>query len=112
MQTYPPRSPYAGFDWDDGNRGKCQKHGVPIAEIEALFASSVVLLPEVAHSVDEQRFRAIGRTPRGRHIFVVFAIRKKEGSTYIRPISARYMHRTEVEQYEEENPELSDRRGG
>jgi hypothetical protein len=28
----------SGFDWDDGNRAKCQKHGVSIAEIEALFA--------------------------------------------------------------------------
>jgi hypothetical protein len=26
-----------GFDWDDGNRSKCQKHGMSIAEIEALF---------------------------------------------------------------------------
>ena len=27
----------SGFDWDDGNREKCQKHGVRQAEIEALF---------------------------------------------------------------------------
>jgi uncharacterized DUF497 family protein len=27
----------SGFDWDSGNRDKCQKHGVSIAEIEALF---------------------------------------------------------------------------
>jgi len=27
----------AGFDWVDGNHAKCQKHGVSIAEIEALF---------------------------------------------------------------------------
>jgi hypothetical protein len=27
----------SGFDWDDGNRTKCEKRGVSIAEIEALF---------------------------------------------------------------------------
>ena len=27
----------AGFDWDDGNVGKCQKHGVSIEVIEGLF---------------------------------------------------------------------------
>jgi hypothetical protein len=26
-----------GFDWDDGNRDKCQKHGMSIGEIEAVF---------------------------------------------------------------------------
>jgi len=24
----------AGFDWDDGNREKCRKHGMTLAEIE------------------------------------------------------------------------------
>jgi uncharacterized DUF497 family protein len=24
----------AGFDWDDGNREKCQKHGVALEEVE------------------------------------------------------------------------------
>ena len=24
----------AGFDWDAGNRAKCQKHGVSVAEVE------------------------------------------------------------------------------
>jgi hypothetical protein len=28
----------SGFDWDEGNRAKCQKHGVSIPEIEELFA--------------------------------------------------------------------------
>ncbi len=27
----------SGFDWDDGNIEKCQKHGVSLEEIEALF---------------------------------------------------------------------------
>lgn len=27
----------SGYDWDDGNYQKCQKHGVSIEEIETLF---------------------------------------------------------------------------
>jgi len=33
----------SGFDWDEGNRGKCEKHGVAIAEIEALFVRGPAL---------------------------------------------------------------------
>jgi uncharacterized DUF497 family protein len=27
----------AGFEWDHGNHGKCQKHGVSIVAIESLL---------------------------------------------------------------------------
>jgi uncharacterized DUF497 family protein len=27
-----------GFDWDQGNRAKCEKHGLSVATIEDLFA--------------------------------------------------------------------------
>jgi len=37
---------FKGFDWDSGNRDKCQKHGVSIAEIEGLFAKPVLVLPD------------------------------------------------------------------
>ena len=96
----------AGFDWDDGNRDKCAGHGVSTDEIEALFAGTAVILPDEAHSWTETRFKAIGQTAQGRHVFVVFTIRALGGSLYIRPISARYMHQKEVESYEEENPNL------
>jgi len=68
----------------------------------------VIILPDVAHSRGEIRFRGIGKTHKGRHVFVLFTIRAKEDKSYIRPISARYMHRREVEHYEEEkeNPDL------
>jgi uncharacterized DUF497 family protein len=51
----------AGFDWDDGNREKCQKHGVMIAEIESVFAGTPAIGPDAAHSTAETRFLAIGR---------------------------------------------------
>jgi hypothetical protein len=96
----------AGFEWDDGNRAKCQRHGVSVAEIESLFARPVMVLPDDAHSGAEERLRAVGRTAGGRHVFLVFTIRRRGGERYIRPISARYMHRKEIESYEKENPDL------
>jgi uncharacterized DUF497 family protein len=41
--------------------------------------------PDPAHSLTEQRFTAIGRTPDGRPVFIAFCFR----GARIRPISAR-----------------------
>ena len=105
-------SPFAGFDWDAGNREKCERHGVPATEIEHVFHGVVAVHPDPEHSVAEQRYKAIGRTAGGRHVFVVFAIRRRAGKPLIRPISARYMHRREVEHYEAEAARSAQRRGG
>ena len=96
----------AGFDWDAGNRAKCQKHGVSVADIEALFSSPLLIVPDAAHSKTESRIRALGRTGAGRMIFLVFTLRVKGGRRLVRPISARFMHAKEVASYEKENPEL------
>lgn len=97
-----------GFDWDRGNRGKCQKHGLSVAIIESLFTRPIAVLPDAAHSQKERRFKAIGRTEEGRYVFVVFTLRHKANGTLIRPISARYMHQREVRAYEKENPGLQE----
>jgi uncharacterized DUF497 family protein len=99
---------WAGFEWDQGNLAHCRKHGVSRPEIEDIFTRPVVILPDEGHSHTERRFRAVGRARRGRAIFVVFTIREREGRRYIRPVSARYMHREEIEAYEKENPDLQD----
>jgi len=101
--------PIAGFEWDRGNRAKCLKHGVSAEQIESLFLRPVTILPDEAHSLTETRFKGIGRTPAGRHIFLVFTIRDKKGGRHIRPISARYMHNKEIQQYEKENPDIQER---
>jgi uncharacterized DUF497 family protein len=93
---------FSGFDWDRGNRTKCQKHGVSVAEIQSLFHRPVMMAPDFAHSSQEERFKAIGTTDAGRHVFVAFALRRRGQATLIRPVSARYMHRKEVEHYEKE----------
>ena len=89
----------SGFDWDDGNRQKCQKHGVSIEEIESVFANDPVVYRDEIHSRDEERWQAIGRTLRGRAVFVVFTIRQVHEGWRIRPVSARFMHVREVENY-------------
>ncbi|MEQ9444777.1 MAG: BrnT family toxin [Rhodospirillaceae bacterium] len=114
-------STVTGFEWDDANREKCRKHGLTREEIESVFQGTVMVLPDPDHSIGEQRFRAIGRTNIGqpntvltdsrpaevnRYVFVVFTLRIRSGQTYIRPISARYMHRKEIDRYEKENSNL------
>jgi uncharacterized DUF497 family protein len=90
------------FDWDEGNREKCRKHGVSIDEIETFLRTTPRTAPDQKHSGAEQRFIAVGRNMQGRAMFVAFAIREKDGELYLRPISARYMHQEEIENYEKE----------
>ena len=91
----------AGFDWDRGNRVKCQKHGVSIEDVEYLMKSGPRIVPDVEHSRREDRFIAVGRSLKGRPMFVAFTLREKDGERFIRPVSARYMHKKESERYEE-----------
>jgi uncharacterized protein len=95
-----------GFDWDRGKRAKCEKHGLSVPIIEGLFAHPLAILPDVGHSQRENRFRAIGRTDKGRGVFIIFTLRRKGEELLIRPISARYMHKKEIDAFEKENPGL------
>jgi len=88
----------AGFDWDEGNWPKCGKHGVSREEIEQVLMGTPAVMPDP--SPDEPRMRAIGKTTAGRYVFLVFMLRKVAGEARLRPISARYMHRKEIERYE------------
>jgi uncharacterized protein len=90
----------AGFDWDEGNLEKCQKHGVSISEIEALLSSDPGVAPDPNHSAEEDRFIAVGRNAAGRPLFVALTFRMKHGQRLIRPVSARYMHKKEIAGYE------------
>lgn len=99
----------AGFDWDEGNLAKCQKHGVSVAEIERILSSDPAVAPDVKHSAAEDRFVAVGRTVEGRALFVAFTVRSKAEQRLLRPVSARYMHRKEAERYAATSPEAADR---
>jgi uncharacterized protein len=95
-------STVAGFDWDAGNAAKCRRHGLTTYAIEALFHRSIAVFPDPAHSTQEERYKAIGRSHGGRGVLIVFTLRHHAGATLIRPISARYMHARELTYYEEE----------
>jgi hypothetical protein len=92
--------PLDGFDWDAGNRAKCTKHGVSVATIESIFERDVHVFPDVRHSSSETRYLAIGRASNGRHVFLAFTIRERDGQRRLRPISARWMHAKEIRHFE------------
>src|SRR3954454_13513800 len=96
------------FDWDEGNRAHCQKHGVPIAEIEALLRGTPRIAPDLKHTQLEDRLIAVGRTAQGRPLFVAFTVRERFGQPTIRPVSARYMHEKEIRSYEAQSSENDD----
>lgn len=93
-------SPIAGFDWDDGNARKNEKHGVSQSEAEEVFFDQPLLLLEDArHGGQELRYHALGKTHEGRRLHITFTLR--EDGTLIRVISARDMHRKERSIYEQ-----------
>lgn len=69
------------------------------------------MFPDPAHSAKEERFKAIGRTDDGWGALIVFTLRKRGDDSFIRPISARYMHRKEIEYYGEEAAKAAKRQG-
>lgn len=87
-----------GFDWDSGNWPKCGKHGVSREEIEQVLLGEPMVMKD-PHP-EELRMRAVGKTLAGRYVFLVFMIREILGTRKLRPISARYMHQKEIDQYE------------
>ena len=89
-----------GFEWDEGNARKNERHGVSMAEAEQVFFNSPVLvLRDPKHSEVEPRFHALCKTHEGRRLHVSFTLR--DGGQFIRVISARDMHRKERAIYEQ-----------
>jgi len=93
-------SPIVGFDWDEGNARKNEKHGVSQSEAEEVFFNQPLLLLEDArHGGQELRYHALGKTHERRRLHITFTLR--EDGTLIRVISARDMHRKERSIYEQ-----------
>ena len=91
-----------GFDWDEGNARKNDKHGVSMAESEQVFFNfPLLVLEDSIHSFQEMRFHALGRTDDGRLLHITFTLRQRNEK--IRVISARDMHRKERFFYEKAN---------
>ena len=88
-----------GFDWDDGNTRKNEKHGVTMAEAEQVFFNAPLLvLGDSKHSDREPCFHALGKTDDTRLLHITFTVRHNGGK--VRVISARDIHRKERAIYE------------
>lgn len=88
------------FEWDRGNREKNWfKHRVKISEAEEVFFDSQAKsYPDPVHSTKEARKIIVGKTSKGRVLFVVYTIRDKR----VRVISARDINKQkEAKLYEE-----------
>ena len=93
-------SKIVGFDWDEGNARKNERHGVSAAEAEqAFFNVPLLLLDDPRHSESEPRSHALGKTAEERRLHLSFTLRKD--ATLIRVISARGMSRKERAIYEQ-----------
>ena len=89
-----------GFEWDNGNARKNEKHGVSVAEAEQVFFNvPLLMLDDTRHSNIEPRFHALGKTDNDRLLHITFTLRKS--GKKIRVISARNMHRKERSFYEQ-----------
>ena len=89
-----------GFNWDEGNARKNEKHGVSMAEAEQVFFNApLLMLEDGAHSQQESRLHALGKTDEGRTLHITFTLRQTD--SLIRVISARDMHRKERAIYEQ-----------
>ena len=90
-----------GFEWDRGNARKSEeKHGVSMAEAEQVFFNApLLMLEDAAHSRQEPRIHALGKSDAGRTLHIAFTLRGD--GKLIRVISARDMHRKERTIYEQ-----------
>jgi uncharacterized protein len=89
-----------GFEWDEDNARKNERHGVSMAEAEQVFFNAPLLvLSDAKHSETEPRFHALGKTNEGRRLHITITLR--DADRLVRVISARDMHRKERAIYEQ-----------
>ena len=89
------------FEFDSANLDHIAAHNVSRREIHQLFRSAHVIIP--ANLVGgEPRWKAFGKTAKGRYLTVVFAIRKGR----VRPVTAHTMNREDRRVY---GPEIDAR---
>ena len=89
-----------GFEWDEGNARKNERHGVSMAEAEQVFFNAPLLvLSDAKHSETEPRFHALGKTNEGRRLHITITLR--DADRLVRVISARDMQRKERAIYEQ-----------
>lgn len=88
-----------GFEWDEGNIDKSyKKHRITPNEAEEVFLDEdILLLEDIKHPQQEERFEAIGKIIKGSILFLAFTVRGDK----IRIISARIANKKERRKYEQ-----------
>ena len=86
------------FEWNKWNLDKSYvKHGITPKEAEEVFINEGSnVIPDIKHSQKEDRFIILGKSTDRKNLFVVFTMRGSK----VRIVSARRMHKKEVEKYE------------
>ena len=86
------------FDWDENkNIDNIRKHNVSFQEARTVFKSHELTEKDDLHSQDEQRYKTIGCSAKGRLLIVIHTYR----GDVIRIISARKANTLEIENYYE-----------
>lgn len=89
------------FEWDS-NKNKINKieHSVSFEEASTIFLNNFLEIPDIEHSISEERFTAFGISALRRELFVCYCYRHKNGEEeIIRIISARKATKEEKEDY-------------
>lgn len=90
---------YIDFEWD-GNKASTnlQKHGVSFESASDVFSDPYArVLPDIKHSIDEERFFIIGMDLEYRVLTVCYC--ERYGGSVIRIISARKSTKSEEKDY-------------
>jgi len=103
MDIYKKLRECTGFQWDKHNIQKnWERHKVSPTESEqAFFNKPLIVVKDVKHSQEEERFYALGKTDQDRRLFVAFTI----GEKLVRVISSRDMNKKERRVYEKREKE-------
>ena len=91
------------FEWDeDKNKENIKKHGVPFEEAASIFLNKIMEEPDIDHSENEERYKAVGISVYLRELLVVYCIRERINDEKItRIISARRANEEERRKYYE-----------
>ena len=90
------------FSWDTRKAiANYEKHRVPFEEASTVFGDTEALdWQDLEHSLEEPRFKRLGKSIEDRVLLVVYTIRTvKNGKETIRIISARQANRKERKAY-------------
>lgn len=94
------------FEWDKGNKDKnVHKHSVQNSESEEVFVNNPILLINITHSRNENRYLAYGVTDKKRQLVIAFTLRGKIEEV-IRIISSRDQDKKEKKLYRKMKSEV------